>query len=49
MQKCPDVVKDGQYKNFGQVLLKLEDVIGMYNKCQARHNALVDYELKKDK
>lgn len=46
MTKCPVLVKDGSYKDFGQVLVKLTDVIYLYNTCADRHEALVDYNLK---
>lgn len=49
MAKCPVLVKDGNYKDFGQVLLKLTDVIYIYNTCAQRHEALVDYNLKANK
>ena len=44
LAKCPDIEKDGHYRNFGEVLEKLTEVIGMYNDCSVRHNGLVDYE-----
>jgi hypothetical protein len=47
MALCPEVVADGNYKDMGQLLDKLIEVIGMYNKCSTRHNGLVDYENKK--
>lgn len=49
LSKCPAIVKDGNYQNFGQVLEKLIDTIDAYNDCSNTHNALVDYEMKKDK
>ena len=49
LHKCPPIVKDGNYQNFGQVLEKLIDTIDAYKDCADNHNALVEYELKKDK
>lgn len=48
MTKCPRIEKDGNYKDFGQVMIKLTDVIYMYNTCANRHEALVDYTNKKE-
>lgn len=47
MVECPQIEKDGHYKTFGEVMEKFVDVIGMYNDCRARHNALVEFERKK--
>jgi hypothetical protein len=47
MQRCSEIAKDGKYKNFGETLTKLVEVIGMYNECSSRHNALIEYEEKK--
>ncbi len=47
MSKCQPIVKDGNYQDFGQVLMKLIDTITAYNNCADTHNALVEYELKK--
>lgn len=47
MQRCSEIAKDGKYKNFGETLTKLVEIIGMYNECSSRHNALIEYEEKK--
>lgn len=47
--KCEQLVKDGHYKTFGEVLEKLIDTIGKYNDCAAKHNTLVDFEMDKNK
>ena len=48
LTKCPPIVKDGNYQDFGQVLAKLVDTISIYNDCADIHNSLVDYELQKE-
>ena len=40
--KCDKIVKDGKYKDFGEVWLKLNEVTDMQMECAKRHNALVD-------
>lgn len=47
MQRCPSIAKDGKYQTFGETLTKLVDVIGMYNECRSRHEALINYEEKR--
>lgn len=47
MGKCVELQPDGHYKDFGEVLSKLVEIIGMYNDCSTRHNGLVEYENKK--
>ena len=47
MTRCEALVADGHYKTFGETVEKLVDIIGLYNECRARHNALVDYEEKR--
>jgi hypothetical protein len=48
MSLCPPIPKGG-YANFGETLVKLDEVIGMYKDCRVRHGALVEYETKKVK
>lgn len=47
MVLCTEILADGKYKDFGEVMIKLIDVVGMYNECAQRHKGLVDYENKK--
>ncbi len=40
--KCEKILKDGKYRDFGEVWLKLNEVTDMQMECAKRHNALVD-------
>jgi hypothetical protein len=40
--KCEKIAKDGRYKDFGEVWIKLNEVTDMQMECAKRHNTLVD-------
>lgn len=46
MVLCPRIAKDGAYKDFGEVWLKLNEVTDQYIECAKRHAALVEYNRK---
>lgn len=47
MAVCPAIQKDGNYKTFGDTVVKLIEVIGLYNECAIRHEALINYVKEK--
>ncbi len=40
---CPLIKKDGNYRTFGEVWTKLNEVTDVQMECRRIHNALIEY------